>query len=103
MYLLAGIVVEVAAASIIPYTKGFTKLYPTLAVGTCYMVALYFLSLTTKTLPIPVTYAIWAGGGIVLLTTISMASGFTPNAYTVLGITMIVAGIVTINLLGGIH
>ncbi|MDK9758879.1 QacE family quaternary ammonium compound efflux SMR transporter, partial [Vibrio sp. D173a] len=78
-------------------------LYATFAVGVCYMVALYFLSLTSKTLPIPITYAIWAGGGIVLLTTVSMASGFTPSLFTTLGIAMIVAGIVVINLLGGIH
>jgi hypothetical protein len=32
-----------------------------------------------------------------------MASGFTPNLFTTLGIAMIVAGIVIINLLGGIH
>ncbi|CDT53136.1 Multidrug resistance protein [Vibrio coralliirubri] len=101
-YLILGIILEVCAATLIPVTKGFTKLFPTLWVGVLYMAALYLLSMTAKVLPIPITYAIWAGGGIVLLAMVSIYRGFAPNNATLLGMLLIVLGIVTIHLYGNV-
>jgi small multidrug resistance pump len=49
-------------------SDGFTRLWPSLIVVAGYMVAFYFLSMTLRTLPTGIAYAIWAGAGIVLIT-----------------------------------
>ena len=62
-----------------------------------YGVAFYLLSLVLRTLPVGITYAIWAGLGIVLVTLVGiMVFGEKPDLPAVLGISLIVAGVVTL-------
>lgn len=59
--------------------------------------AFYLLSLVLRTLPVGITYAIWAGLGIVLVTLVGiMVFGEKPDLPAVLGISLIVAGVVTL-------
>jgi small multidrug resistance pump len=47
--------------------EGFTRLWPPLIVVIGYFLAFYFLSLTLRTIPVGVAYAIWSGIGVVLI------------------------------------
>jgi small multidrug resistance pump len=66
--LSVAIVAEVVATTAMKSSDGFTRLWPSLIVVAGYMVAFYFLSMTLRTLPTGIAYAIWAGAGIVLIT-----------------------------------
>lgn len=62
-----------------------------------YAVAFFFLSLTLRTIPVGVAYAIWSGAGIVLVTPIAwLALGQTLDAPAILGLALIAAGVVVL-------
>jgi small multidrug resistance pump len=97
--LALAIVAEVIGTSFLKASEGFTRLLPSLVVGICYLLAFYFLSLTLRTLPVGVAYAIWSGVGIVLIAVIGwLLFGQTLDAAAVLGMALIVAGVAVLNL-----
>ena len=49
-------------------SDGFTRLGPSLVTVAGYAIAFYCLSLTLRSLPTGIVYAIWSGLGIVLIT-----------------------------------
>ena len=99
VYLAIAIVAEVIGTSALNASNGFTRALPTAVVVTGYVVAFYFLSLTLKTMPVAIAYAIWSGVGIALITTIGWVF-FRQilDAAALLGIALIVAGVIVINL-----
>jgi small multidrug resistance pump len=97
-YLAIAIIAEVIATSALKASEQFTKLIPSLVVIIGYGAAFYFLTHVLKTIPVGVTYALWSGLGIVLIT---IAGVFlykqTPDLPAILGMGLIVAGVVVIN------
>ena len=76
-----------------------TRLGPSLLVAAGYGVAFYFLSLTLKTVPVGVAYAIWSGAGIVLIALIGWVVLKQPlDLPAMLGMALIVAGVAVIQL-----
>ena len=99
LYLAIAIVAEVAATSALKASEGFTRLGPTLIVAAGYGLAFYCLSLVLRTVPVGIAYAIWAGVGIVLIALIGWLVLRQPlDAPAVVGIALIVAGVVVIQL-----
>ena len=99
VYLALAIAAEVIATSALKASEGFTRTGPSLLVAAGYGVAFYFLSLTLKTVPVGVAYAIWSGAGIVLIALIGWAVLKQPlDLPAVLGMGLIVAGVVVIQL-----
>lgn len=102
-YLLLGlaIVAEVLGTSALKASNGFTRLAPslvTVAVA-AYMVSFYLLSLTLRTLPIGIAYAIWSGAGIVLISAVGwLVYGQRLDVPAMLGLGLIVAGVLVVNL-----
>lgn len=95
VYLLLAIVAEVIATSALKASMGFTRPLPSVVVVVGYGLAFYLLSLVLRTLPVGVAYAIWAGLGIVLVTLVGIVVfGEKPDLPAVLGISLIVAGVV---------
>ncbi|MDQ7733513.1 multidrug efflux SMR transporter [Halomonas sp. SpR1] len=95
VYLVLAIVAEVIATSALKASVGFTRPLPSVVVVVGYGVAFYLLSLVLRTLPVGVAYAIWAGLGIVLVTLVGIvAFGEKPDLPAVVGISLIVAGVV---------
>ncbi|OZS41672.1 DMT family transporter [Photobacterium sanguinicancri] len=93
-----AIVCEVIATSFLPKTEQFTKPGLTLLVLAGYGIAFFMLSLTVRTMPVGVAYAIWCGAGIVLVAMLSWVfSGQHLDKYAVLGIGLIMAGTIIIN------
>jgi len=98
IYLGIAIVAEVIATSALKAADGFTRLAPSLVVAAGYVIAFYFLSLTLRTIPVGVAYAIWAGVGMVLIALIGwMLLGQRLDAPALAGIGLIIAGVVVIN------
>ena len=99
VYLAIAIIAEVIGTTAMQACEGFTKPLPSIVVVVGYGFAFYFLSLVLKTIPMGVAYAIWAGLGIVL---IGIAGAVVykqiPDIPAMLGMALIVAGVVVINL-----
>lgn len=97
-YLAVSIVAEVIATSALKAADGFTKLAPSLIVVAGYAVAFYFLSITLRSLPVGIVYAIWSGVGVVL---ISLAGWLfyrqSLDLPAIIGLGLIVAGVIVIN------
>ena len=66
-YLVVAILSEVVATSALNASQGFTRLWPSMVTVVGYCLAFYFLSLTLRTVPMGIAYAVWAGAGIVLI------------------------------------
>lgn len=99
IFLLIAIVSEVIATSALKASEGFSRLWPSLIVTVGYMAAFYFLSLTLKTIPIGVAYAIWSGAGVALIALIAWAFfGQALDTPAIIGLLLIVAGVVVLNL-----
>ena len=93
-----AIVAETIATSAMKSSEGFTRLLPSIIVVVGYGIAFYFLSVTLKTIPVGIAYAIWSGVGIVLISLAGWALfGQKLDAAALLGITLIITGVVVMN------
>jgi small multidrug resistance pump len=98
-YLAGAILAEVLATSALKAAAGFTRPLPSLVVVLGYGVAFYLLSLTLKVVPVGVAYAIWSGVGTALVALLGwLLFGQTLNLAVLLGLALIVAGVVVIQL-----
>lgn len=99
IYLAIAIITEVAATSALKASEGFTKLIPSLIVIVGYGVAFYLLTLVLRTIPVGITYAVWAGLGIVLVVLMgAILYKQIPDIPAVIGMGFIVVGVVIINI-----
>ena len=99
IYLGIAIVAEVIATSALKASEQFTRPGPSAVVMVGYGIAFYFLSKTLVTLPVGVTYAVWSGVGILLVTLIAwLLYGQVLDFAAIVGLALIVAGVVILNL-----
>lgn len=100
LFLGIAIACEVIATSNLKLSEGFTKWLPSTLVVVGYAAAFYFLSLTLKTVPVGVAYAVWSGLGIVAISIVAwFAFGQKPDLWGVVGMGLIIAGVVVLNTL----
>lgn len=99
LLLALAIVAEVIGSTFIVKSAGFTKLVPSLAVFVLYSIAFYLLSQVVKVIPLGISYAIWAGVGIVLTAFLGFIV-FKQNLdlAAMIGIALIISGVIVINL-----
>ena len=97
-YLAIAIIAEVAATSALKASAEFTRLVPSLIVIVGYGIAFYCMTLVLRSIPVGITYAVWAGLGIVLVTIVgAILYKEIPDIPAVIGIGLIVAGVIVIN------
>lgn len=99
-YLLLGlaIVAEVIATSSLKSSEGFTRLWPSVVTLLGYTIAIFLLSLTLKTLPTGIAYAIWSGVGVVLVSAIGwFGYGQKLDTPAIIGLGLIIAGVIVVN------
>lgn len=102
VFLALAIVFEVAGTSLLKLSDGFTRLWPSVGVAVGYGMAFWMLSLTLRTVPVGVAYAIWAGLGTALIAIIgAFFFGEQLGMVEVIGIALIVAGVVALNIDSG--
>ncbi len=97
----AGIA-EVVFALSLKYNQGFSKLWPsivTMLSGGC---SFYLLILAIKTLPLGTAYAVWTGMGAIGVAVLGIILfKESADAYRLLSITLVIAGIVGLKLTDG--
>ncbi len=98
LFLAIAIVAEVIATSALKASEEFTRLIPSIIVVFGYGVAFYFMTLVIRTIPIGITYAIWSGLGIVLISVV----GFflykqALDLPAILGMGLIISGVIVIH------
>jgi len=99
LWLAFAIVSEVIGTSALKASQEFTRPLPSLITAAAFLCAFYCLSLTLRTIPVGVAYAIWSGVGIVLISLIAFALfGQRLDAPALAGMALIVAGVLVINL-----
>jgi small multidrug resistance pump len=99
IYLAIAIVSEVIATSSLKTAEGFTRWVPSLLVVIGYASSFYFLSLTLRTIPLGVAYAIWSGVGVALVTLIGWTIYHQSlNIAAIIGITLIISGVIVLML-----
>ncbi len=104
LFLLVAILGEVVGTNLLKATDGFTKLLPTVYTVIAYVISFYFLSLSFKTIPIAVAYAIWGAIGIILITLFSVIVWKEPiNLMTIVGLVLIISGTIIVNIYGAGH
>ncbi|HTJ65431.1 MAG TPA: SMR family transporter [Alphaproteobacteria bacterium] len=99
IYLAIAILVEVTGTSALKASEGFTRLWPSLIVVVSYAVSFFFMSLTLKSIPVGISYAIWSGVGIVMITVVAwFLYKQALDVPALIGMGLIVAGVAVINL-----
>ena len=103
VFLLGAIAAEVVATAFMKSTEGFTRLWPTVAVLTGYVISFILLAQAVKGVQVSVAYALWSALGTAAI--VGIGAAFLGEPITVVkvaGISLIIAGVVTLNI-GGAH
>lgn len=97
LLLFLAIIAEVIATTAMKSSIGFTRWVPSAITVVGYGIAFYLLSLTLKSIPVGMAYAIWSGVGIVLISLIAwLFYGQKLDAAALIGIGFIVLGVIVI-------
>lgn len=104
VYLVLAIMCELCGTSLLKAAQGFSKpLFGVLSL-VVFCLSLVFLSLSLRTLPLSMTYAIWSGLGTVATVMISILVWKEKvTVGSVVGISFIIIGVVILNLFAPVH
>ena len=81
--------------------EGFTLLFPSIITGITIVMCMYALSMVMKNIPMGITYASFAGLTIISTVIVGVFRfNQTPNLYSLIGLALIIAGVLMVNLLG---
>ena len=98
LFVALAIIAEITAALALRFSHGFSRPLPTLLALSAFASAFYAVSLALVTLPVSTVYPVWAGGGtagVALLGVVALHE--KANIWKGLGVLMVVAGIVALN------
>ena len=99
--LIIAVVLGTAANGFAKGAQGFTVLLPSIITAVTIVGCMYTLSLVMKTIPVGITYASFAGLCIIATTLVGMYKfNQLPDLYTIVGLALIIAGVLIVNLLG---
>ena len=102
--LIVAVVLGTAANGFAKGAQGFTLLIPSFLTAITIVGCMYALSLVMKTIPVGITYASFAGLCIIATTVVGVFKfNQIPNLYTIIGLTLIIAGVLMVNLLGKVN
>ena len=97
--LVIAVAFETFGSTCLQASQQFTKLWPSLGVVLGFAGALYFFTHVLRFMPLGITYALWSGVGIILIALSgAVVFGQKLDLPAMLGIGLIMAGIVVINL-----
>ena len=99
--LIVAVVLGTASNGFAKGAQGFTILLPSIITAITIVGCMYTLSLVMKTIPVGITYASFAGLCIIATTIVGMYKfKQIPDLYTMIGLGLIIAGVLIVNLLG---
>jgi len=101
LYLIFAIITGIASNGFLKTTEGFTKLNPTIFCVLSIIVCLFCISKAMTIIPVGFTYATY---GALTITAVTLFGIFkynqTPNLYGTIGLILIIAGVVLLNVFG---
>jgi len=99
--LIVAVVLGTAANGFAKGAQGFAILIPSILTAITIVGCMYTLSLVMKTIPVGITYASFAGLCIIATTIVGIYKfNQMPDMNTIIGLTLIIAGVLIVNLLG---
>ena len=99
--LLVAVVLGTAANGFAKGAQGFTLLIPSFLTAITIVGCMYALSLVMKTIPVGITYASFAGLCIIATSVVGVIKfNQMPDLYTLIGLSLIIAGVLIVNLIG---
>ena len=101
--LIIAVILGTAANGFAKGAQGFTLIVPTILTAITIVGCMYTLSIVMKTIPIGITYASFAGLCIIATTLVGVYRfKQIPDLYTLIGLILIIAGVLIVNLLGSL-
>ena len=99
--LLLAVVLGTTANGLAKGAQGFTLFIPSALTAITIVGCMYTLSIVMKTIPVGITYASFAGLCIIATTIVGIYKfNQMPDFYTIIGLALIIAGVLIVNLLG---
>jgi|TARA_B100001079_G_scaffold115720_1_gene99508 small multidrug resistance pump len=99
--LIVAVILGTASNGFAKSAQGFTLLIPSIVTAVTIVLCMYTLSLVMKVIPVGITYASFAGLCIVATVMVGIFKfNQIPNLYTIIGLLLIIAGVLIVNLLG---
>ena len=99
--LVIAVVLGTASNGFAKSAQGFTLLIPSIMTAITIVLCMYFLSLVMKVIPVGITYASFAGLCIIATVLVGIVKfNQIPNLYTIIGLGLIIAGVLMVNLIG---
>ena len=101
LFLVLAVLLGVASNSFAKSAEGFTLLFPSIVTGITIVACMYALSMVMKNIPMGITYASFAGLTIIATVVVGIIRfNQVPNLFSIIGLTLIIAGVLMVNLLG---
>ena len=101
IYLVLAIITGIASNGFLKTTEGFSKISPTIFCVTSIVVCLFCISKAMTIIPVGFTYATY---GALTITAVTLFGIFkynqTPNIFGTIGLILIIAGVILLNLFG---
>ena len=99
--LTIAVALGTAANGFAKSAQGFTVLIPSIVTAITIVLCMFTLSLVMKVIPVGITYASFAGLCIVATVLVGVVKfNQIPNPYTIIGLGLIIAGVLIVNLIG---
>ena len=101
LFLALAVLLGVTSNSFAKSAEGFTLFFPSIITGITIVMCMYALSMVMKNIPMGITYASFAGLTIIATVIVGVFRfNQTPNLYSLIGLALIIAGVLMVNLLG---
>ena len=101
LFLALAVILGVTSNSFAKSAEGFTLLFPSIITGITIVMCMYALSMVMKNIPMGITYASFAGLTIIATVIVGVFRfNQIPNLYSLIGLALIIAGVLMVNLLG---
>ena len=99
--LIIAVALGTAANGFAKGAQGFTLLMPSIMTAITIVLCMFTLSLVMKVIPVGITYASFAGLCIIATVLVGIFKfNQIPNLYTIIGLGLIIAGVLMVNLIG---
>ena len=101
LFLILAVVLGTASNTFAKSAEGFTLWIPSIITAITIVLCMYCLSHVMKNIPVGITYASFAGLTIIATAVVGVFKfSQIPNLYTIIGLGLIIAGVLMVNLIG---
>ena len=99
--LIIAVILGTAANGFAKSAQGFTLLFPSMLTAVSIVGCMFTLSIVMKIIPVGITYASFAGLCIIATTLVGIYKfNEMPDFFTIIGLILIIAGVLIVNLIG---